>query len=130
MFLHMSVCPQGGGLPQCMLRLPPGADIPPDQAPPPGADTLPGETATAADDVHPTGMHSCFIIEFLRIADVYQDFPSTSVRNPEIGTILSGYVLISTCMGCWSFSQWRKITYFVGFLPIEFLQMDAIVQKN
>ena len=44
MFLHLSVCPQGGGLPQCMLGYPLGANTPPiadtpplpfEQTPPP-----------------------------------------------------------------------------------------------
>ena len=71
MFLQACVCPHGGGgwcLPQCMLGYPPrantpqGADTPPSH---PGADTPPGETATAADGTHPTGMHSCFKELFL-----------------------------------------------------------------
>ena len=58
MFLHLSVCPQGGsasvhaGLPPPQSRHPPGAD-PPRSRPPPQ------QTATVADGTHPTGMHSC-----------------------------------------------------------------------
>ena len=37
---------------------PPGPDTPLWAQTPPGADP-PGETATAADGTHPTGMHSC-----------------------------------------------------------------------
>ena len=106
MFLHLSFCPRGGCLPQCMLgynppgRHPPGQTLPLGQTPP-WADTPPGQTppcpvhagihthpcpvhagihaaplpsacwdtqcpvhagidmATAADGMHPTGMHSC-----------------------------------------------------------------------
>ena len=68
MFLQVSVCPQGGCLPQCMVGYhtpprvdtplgadktppppPPAADTPPQQTPPP-----PQDTATAADGAHPT----------------------------------------------------------------------------
>ena len=74
MFLQASVCPQEGCLPQCMLGyhipppgsrhlpradIPPGADTPRSRHPP-GADTPLGETTTAADGRHPTGMHSCY----------------------------------------------------------------------
>ena len=31
---------RGGGLPQCMLGIPPGADTPQEQTPPPGPDPL------------------------------------------------------------------------------------------
>ena len=79
MFLHRSVCPQGG-LPQCMLRYhppgpgtplrdqaapPPGPGTLPDQAHPPGPGTPSEQTATAADGTHPTGMHSCLLMNFL-----------------------------------------------------------------
>ena len=59
--------PPGADIPQSRhppKQTPPGADPPADtlqQTPPPGANTPPpGETATAADCTHPTGMHSCF----------------------------------------------------------------------
>ena len=93
MFLRVSVCPQGGGIPACLaggilaaglrgvawsggLSAPGGVSAP-------GGGLLggvcsqgragipactkadpPGETATAADVTHPTGMHSFFIINF------------------------------------------------------------------
>ena len=77
MFLHLSVCPQVGGVPG---QVPPWADTPlgpgtpPDQVHPLGPGTPPGQvnpppppgpgtpqqTATVADGTHPTGMHSCF----------------------------------------------------------------------
>ena len=41
--------PGGGGIPACTE-----------------AETPPGETATAADGTHPTGMHSCFKIQLLK----------------------------------------------------------------
>ena len=79
MFLHLSVSPRGGGLPQCVLGYhPPGAGThtprsrpslgsrhtPLEQAPPPRACTLRSrhpsqQTAIVADGTHPTGMHSC-----------------------------------------------------------------------
>ena len=79
MFLQACVCPRGvwGCLPQCMLGYhPPLEQTPPEQTPP-RADTprsrhLPGETATAADGTHPTGMHSClnfitsYVVKFNR----------------------------------------------------------------
>ena len=64
-----SVCSQEGCLPQCMLGYThPQADTPGQT--PPWADTSPGQThpspvhagidtATAADGIHPTGMHFC-----------------------------------------------------------------------
>ena len=54
-FLHLSVCPQGGGLPQCMLG------YPPDQTS--RGKQTPQQTATAADGTHPTGMYSCYVKE-------------------------------------------------------------------
>ena len=69
MFLLASVCPQWGGcLVPGVCLLPGGVSAPGGEVSAPGggipacteADTpLPGETATAADDTHPTGMHSC-----------------------------------------------------------------------
>ena len=54
MFLHLSVCPQGRDLPQCMLGYPPEEQAPPrDQDPP-------QQTAKVTDGTHSTGMHSCF----------------------------------------------------------------------
>ena len=67
MFLLASVCPQYGGVsaPGGVCLLPggvcswgmsaPGGGIPACTE----AGTPPGETATAADGTHPTGMHSC-----------------------------------------------------------------------
>ena len=82
MFLQVSVCPQGGGIPACLAGgIPaclaaglqgevsglgvsglggvcslgvsaPGGGLVSQHAPP-------GKTATAADSTHPTGMHSC-----------------------------------------------------------------------
>ena len=60
MFLHLSVSHfvHRGCLPQCMLgytplgQTPPWADIP--------LGRNPQQTATTADGMHPTGMHSCF----------------------------------------------------------------------
>ena len=90
LYFHRRLSVHRGDLPQCMLayqhpqgadtprsRHPPGADTPRSRPPrsrhPPGADTPqeqtspgadtppPGETATAADGTHPTGMHSCLM---------------------------------------------------------------------
>ena len=45
-FLHLSVCPQGGGLPQCMLGYPPpGEGTRRQQTPPPLEQTPPWEEA-------------------------------------------------------------------------------------
>ena len=54
MFLHVSVILSTGG----------GRQTPPRQAetPPPP----PSRTATAADGTHPTGMHTCFLLFFLK----------------------------------------------------------------
>ena len=70
MFLQVCVCPQGGLLPGgsvcsggCLVQggLLPGVGIPAcTEADPPG------ETATAADGMHPTGMHSCSKLLFRR----------------------------------------------------------------
>ena len=69
MFLHVSVIllTGGGCLPKCMLgytprwrQTPPSPGIRhPQKQIPPEADPPP-ETATAADGMHPTGMHSCY----------------------------------------------------------------------
>ena len=74
MFLHLSVCPQGGGsLPQCMLgyHIPRGQTPVPDQTSPGAGIALldqaspsPQQTATVADITHSTGMHSCFFYGF------------------------------------------------------------------
>ena len=56
MFLHLSVCPQGG-MPQCMLGYPPEQTPLPQQT----ATAADGTTATAVDGTHPTGMHSCLL---------------------------------------------------------------------
>ena len=61
MFLHLCVCPQGVGLPQCRDTIPPGAETSRRADNPPGAGTSPRQqTVTAADGTHPTGMHSCY----------------------------------------------------------------------
>ena len=54
---------RGQCLPQCILGYtPPKAD--PHWADPPWPDTTPHQQmATAADSVHPTGMHSCFMFK-------------------------------------------------------------------
>ena len=77
-------CPQGGCLPRCMLGYttptPPWADTPLGRHPPgrhppgrhPQADTLPQQTATAADATHPTGMYSCYLIYFQRCVSFKQ----------------------------------------------------------
>ena len=77
-YRHLSVhMGRGCLLPQCMLEyhVPPRADTPPGSRHPPSQEQiplrwsrhppeqtppLPGETATAADGTHPTGMHSCY----------------------------------------------------------------------
>ena len=70
MFLHLTFCSQGGVcLIACWDTTPPPRPGTPQSRhhPPPGAGTPPGgETATAADGMHPTGMHSCIIL-YLRI---------------------------------------------------------------
>ena len=78
MFLQVCVCPRGG-LPQCMLGYhspipgtPPGAGAPPqEQAPPrnrpPSRPGTPQQTATAADGMHSTGMHSCLLYYYCNI---------------------------------------------------------------
>ena len=48
LFFYTCVSVHRGGLPQCMLGYPPGADTPTLQ-----------QMATAVDSMHPTGMHSC-----------------------------------------------------------------------
>ena len=59
MFLHLSVCPQGG-LPQCILGYHPPEQAPPSRSRPPlRSRPPPQQTATIADGTHPTGMHSC-----------------------------------------------------------------------
>ena len=65
MFLHPSVSHsvhRGECLPQCMLGYTP-RQTPPRQTPPradiPLSRHPPQQTATAADGMHPTGMHSC-----------------------------------------------------------------------
>ena len=81
MFLHVSVCPQGAGIPACIAGFCPGGVPRPipggklrglawggSPGPHPGVSqhalrqTLPQQTATAAGGTHPTGMHSCFTI--------------------------------------------------------------------
>ena len=62
MFLHLSICPRGGGV--CLNAC--WDTTPREQAPhqsryPPRAGT-PGQTATVADGTHPTGIHSYFLI--------------------------------------------------------------------
>ena len=73
MFLQASVCPQGEGVSVSVhagIPHPPGADIPQEQTPlleqthPPEQTPPPGESATAADGTHPTGMHSCKILKY------------------------------------------------------------------
>ena len=71
MFLQVCVCPQGGGA-WCGGVCSGGCLVPggsaPRRMPGPGGlvshhalrQTPPGEMATAADGMHPTGMHSCF----------------------------------------------------------------------
>ena len=77
MFLQVSVCPGGSASVRAGIPHPPGADPPPgqtssweqtpplDQTPPPPrtrhppGTRPPPETATVADGMHPTGMHSC-----------------------------------------------------------------------
>ena len=58
MCLQASVCPQGEGVCLSACWDIPREQTPPRADPPRGADP-PGETATAADSTHPTGMHSC-----------------------------------------------------------------------
>ena len=70
MFLHLSVILFTGGsasvhagIPPPQSRHPPGSRHPqgtdtPQGADPPGADTPQDQTATVADCMHPTGMHS------------------------------------------------------------------------
>ena len=87
MFSQVSVCPQRGCVPHCMLgyhqplepgRQPPGPGIPQEQAPSPGPGTPPrtrhppgpgtpppgtehtGRYGQKANGMHPTGMHSCY----------------------------------------------------------------------
>ena len=50
----------------------PGTRHPPrNQAPAPARDQAPPEqTATVADGTHPTGMHSCYLIRFVKAAEV------------------------------------------------------------
>ena len=84
MFLQVCVCPQGGiphqvhppgpGTPPRTRNTPPDQVHPPtqyspwDQVHPPEPGTPPGtrytpqDMATAADSMHPTGMHSCFLM--------------------------------------------------------------------
>ena len=52
MFLHLSVCPQGGGV--CLSACW-------DTIPLPREQIAPQQPATAADGTHPTGMHFCQI---------------------------------------------------------------------
>ena len=52
----MCLSTQGGGVPPRAGT--PGSRHPPEQTPSPRS-RPPGETATAADGTHPTGMHSC-----------------------------------------------------------------------
>ena len=66
MFLHLSACPQGGGLPQCILGYHPQSS-PPGSRHPPGAGTTPQQTATVSGGTHPTGMHSCSHIFSLKL---------------------------------------------------------------
>ena len=49
--------PGGGGIPACTEAEPP-----------------PGETATAADGMHPTGMHSCYFLLLVKVNDVFIAF--------------------------------------------------------
>ena len=56
--VHAGIPPPGSRQPP-RSRHPPGADTPLEQTPP-HQQTSPGETATAADGTHPTGMHSYF----------------------------------------------------------------------
>ena len=66
-----------------------GADTPPEQTPP-----LPGETATAADSTHPTGVHSCYnVILFI---DAQQCLiQSSSLLNvmPHLAIIASNEIV-------------------------------------
>ena len=106
MFLHLSVCPHGGsasvhtGIPPRSrypleqtppqsthtpgTRHPPGPEAPWDQAPPcqdqapPGPGT-PQQTATVADGMHPTGMHSCLIEFLLPANEVCEGYVFTGV---------------------------------------------------
>ena len=55
MFLHLSVILFTGG----------GGVHPPADTPLPGRQPPPPEMATAADGTHPTGMHSCFYLDWL-----------------------------------------------------------------
>ena len=74
MFLHLSVCPQGGVcLSACWDTTPPSTQEqapPQEQTPPLGPDPPSRhppptqQTATVADGTHPTGMHSCFHMFF------------------------------------------------------------------
>ena len=53
-----SFCTQGGVCPSACWNTPPWADTPPGQTPPLGRHPS-HKMATAADDTHSTGMHSC-----------------------------------------------------------------------
>ena len=62
----LSFCSQGGASASVHARIPPpgpgtplGADTPPRSRPPRTRTPPPRETATVADGLHPTGMHTC-----------------------------------------------------------------------
>ena len=86
MFLQACVCPHGGGG-VCLSAYwdAPWEQTPPRSRHPPWEQTSPrsrhppppGETATAADGTHPTGMHSCFVIDLFH-------FPCLLFHCPKI----------------------------------------------
>ena len=53
-----------------VCRFSPREQTPPPRSRHPREQTPPGETATAADGTHPTGMHSCFLM-FLAFASTF-----------------------------------------------------------
>ena len=63
MFLQLSFCPRGRVCQTPPRQTPPLVDTPPDRHPQP-------ETATAADDTHPTGMHSCMTVIFFLFSGI------------------------------------------------------------
>ena len=103
MFSQVSVCPQGGVLPQCMLGYTPWAGTPPRQVHPqagtppwagtpwagtpfPPAQCMLGYSQQMGD-THPTGMHSCSIYVSNKI-HIYMTQKCSLKLNIKFGFVL------------------------------------------
>ena len=81
MFLHLSVCPEGGRSASVHAGIPPA---PPRGAAPPSGSrhTPPQQTTNVADGTHPTEMHSCYIFRYMFHFVLHHVLPPTPPSPP------------------------------------------------